>query len=207
MSFGESDAMSKSFEFLFDVGGPNGYLVHRVLPRFCAETGASAVYVPVLLGGLMKATNNRPPWQVYADVPAKVAYERLEFNRFIAANGLSKFRMNPHFPPNTLAAMRTLVAAARAGQMAPAVEAMMAAMWEDERNLSDRAEIAAVLNEVGLDGAALVAASDDPDVKAELVSNTERAVARGAFGIPTLFAGDEMFFGKERLAQLAAALS
>lgn len=199
--------MTKSFEFFFDVGGPNGYLAHRVLPQFCAETGATAVYVPVLLGGLLKATNNRPPWQVYADVPAKLAYDRLEFDRFVADNKLVKFRMNPHFPPNTLAAMRTLVAAGRAGQMAPAVEAMMAAMWEEERNLSDRAEIAAVLNEAGLDGAALVAASDDPEVKAELVANTERAVARGAFGIPTFFVGDEMFFGKERLPQVAAALA
>lgn len=199
--------MSKSFEFLFDVGGPNGYLVHRVLPRFCAETGATAVYVPVLLGGLLKGTNNRPPWQIYADVPAKLAYDQLEFDRFVATNKLTKFRVNPHFPPNTLTAMRTLVAAGRAGQLAPAVEAMMAAMWEKERNLSDRAEIAAVLSEAGLDGAALVAASDDPEVKAELVANTERAVARGAFGIPTFFVGDEMFFGKERLAQVAAALA
>lgn len=199
--------MSKSFEFLFDFAGPNGYLVHRVLPDFCAQTGATAIYVPVLLGGLMKATNNRPPWAVYADVPAKLAYDRLEFDRFIAANGLSNFRMNPHFPPNSLKLMRACVAASHAGVMADFVETMMTAVWEEGIDMGDADAVRARLDAAGLDGAALLAQADDPDVKAELVLNTERGVARGAFGIPTFFVGDEMFFGKERLAQVAAALA
>lgn len=198
--------MSKTFEFLFDVGGPNGYLVHRVLPAFCAKTGATAVYVPVLLGGLMKATGNRPPWMVYADVPAKVAYDQLEFHRFIATHGLSKFKMTPHFPPNTLAAMRTIVAAGRFGIQPAVIDTCMTAMWEEEENLSDRDVLRTVLDKAGHDGAALMATAEVDDVKAELVANTERAVARGAFGIPTFFVGDEMFFGKERLPQVAEAL-
>lgn len=198
--------MTKTLEFLFDVGGPNGYLVHRVLPEFCAQTGATAVYVPVLLGGLMKATGNRPPWMVYADVPSKIAYDQLEFQRFIATHKLSKFKMNPHFPPNTLAAMRVIVAAAGLGIQPAVIETLMAAMWEDGQNLSDREELARVLTGAGHDGVALLARADTDDVKAELAGNTERAVARGAFGIPTFFVGDQMFFGKERLAQVAEAL-
>jgi 2-hydroxychromene-2-carboxylate isomerase len=197
----------KGFEFLFDFAGPNGYLVHRVLPRFCAETGVTATYVPVLLGGLMKATNNRPPWAVYADVPAKLAYDRLEFNRFIAANGLKRFRMNPHFPSNSLKLMRTCVAAARTGVMAEFIEAMMTAVWEEGVDMGDVDAVRTRLDAAGLNGASLLALADDPDLKAELVANTERAVARGAFGIPTFFVSEEMFFGKERLAQVAAALA
>ena len=197
----------KSFEFLFDFAGPNGYLVHRVLPHFCAETGVTATYVPVLLGGLMKATNNRPPWSVYADVPAKLAYDRLEFNRFIATNGLNRFRMNPHFPPNSLKLMRACVAAARTGVLAEFAESMMTAVWEEGLDMGDADAVRGRLDSAGLDGASLLALADDPDVKAELVANTESAVARGAFGIPTFFVGEEMFFGKERLAQVAAALA
>lgn len=199
--------MTKTFEFLFDIGGPNGYLVHRVLPDFCAKTGATAIYVPVLLGGLMKATNNRPPWMVYADVPSKVAYDQLEFRRFIKAHGLTKFMMNPHFPPNTLAAMRVITGAGRLGIQTAVIETLMTAMWEDAQNLSDRDVLAQVLEAAGHDSAALLTLADEADVKAELVANTERAVARGAFGIPTFFVGEEMFFGKERLAQVAEALA
>ena len=199
--------MTKTFEFIFDIAGPNGYLVHRVLPDFCACTGAEAVYVPVLLGGLMKATGNRPPWMVYADVPAKVAYDQLEFQRFIAANQLSKFQMNPHFPPNSLAAMRVVVAAGQLGIQLAVIETLMTAMWEAGENLSDRGVLHAVLAKAGHDADALMAAAEQDDVKAALVANTERAVARGAFGIPTFFVGEEMFFGKERLAQVADALA
>lgn len=199
--------MTKTFEFLFDVAGPNGYLVHRVLPEFCAKTGATAVYVPVLLGGLMKATGNRPPWMVYADVPAKVAYDQLEFERFIKKHQLTKFKMNPHFPPNSLTAVRVITGAARLGIQPAVIETLLTAMWEEEKNLSDRDVLAQVLDAAGHDSAALLALADSADVKAEVVATTERAVARGAFGIPTFFVGDDMFFGKERLAQVAEALT
>ena len=196
----------KHFQFLFDVGGPNGYLVHRVLPAFCAKHGARADYVPVLLGGLFKATGNRPPLMRYADAPAKWAYEQLESTRFIAAHGLTQFRMNPHFPPNSLLAMRTIVGAAALGCQAEAIEAFMVGVWEMGLDLGDRDAVVAQLDDAGLNGAALIARADDPAVKAELAQNTEAAVARGAFGIPTFFVGDAMFFGKERLGQVAAAL-
>ncbi len=198
--------MTKSFEFLFDFGGPNSYLTHRVLPAFCAETGATAIYVPILLGGLFKATGNSAPMVRYADAPAKRDYELLEFQRFIDAHGLTKFVRNRHFPFNTLTLMRGAIAAQRAGQLAPYVEAIMTAMWEDAQEVSDLTIVGALLDKAGLDGAALLAATNDPEVKAELVANTDQAVARGAFGVPTFFAGDEMFWGKERLGQLAQML-
>jgi 2-hydroxychromene-2-carboxylate isomerase len=198
--------VSRTFQFLFDVGGPNGYLVHRVLPDFCAAHGAVADYVPVLLGGLFKATGNRPPLMRYADAPAKWAYEQLEFDRFIAAHGLTQFRMNPHFPPNSLHAMRIIVGAAALGCQAEVIEAFMAGVWERGLDLGDRDAVTAHLDDAGVNSSALLARAEDPAVKAELTSNTEAAAARGAFGIPTFFVGEEMFFGKERLGQVAAAL-
>ena len=199
--------MAKTFEFLFDVGTPNGYLTHKVLPAFCAEAGAEAIYVPVLVGGLFKATGNRAPMLRYADAPAKWAYEQLEFQRFIDAHRIAEYRLNPHFPVNTLLAMRAAVAAQRAGLLKPYVDAAMAAMWEKELKVDEPEILVAALDEAGLDGAALVAAAADPDVKAELAANTERAVERGVFGIPTFFVGTDMFWGKERLAQVKAAIA
>jgi 2-hydroxychromene-2-carboxylate isomerase len=198
--------VSKSFDFLFDVGGPNGYLVHKILPEFCARTGATAKYVPILLGGLFKATGNSAPMMRYRDAPAKWAYEQLEFQRFIAAHAIP-FRMNPHFPPNSLTAMRALVGAEREGLLMPATDAIMAGAWEEGVDLSDPSAIAACFDAAGLDGAKLIALAADAEVKAKLVANTEAAVARGAFGIPTFYVGDEMFWGKERLAQVEAALA
>jgi 2-hydroxychromene-2-carboxylate isomerase len=198
--------MTKSFDFLFDFGGPNSYLAHRVLPEFCAKTGATANYVPILLGGLFKATGNSAPMIRYADTPAKRDYELLEFRRFIDAHSLTKFVRNPVFPMNTLTLMRGAVAAQRSGCLAPYVEAIMVAMWEEALDVSDQDVALGVLNTAGLDGVALMEATSDPEVKAELARNTDDAVQRGAFGVPTFFVGDEMFWGKERLAQVAAVL-
>lgn len=199
--------MSRKFEILFDVGGPNSYLVHKIVPRLCAEHDAEAELTPILLGGLFKATGNHAPMIRYADAPAKLAYENLEFRRFIKAHKLSDFRMNPHFPVNSLLCMRVLTGAKRAGVLVAATDALMAGMWEQGLDLGKPEIITECLTVAGLDGPALIAMADDPDVKAELVSNTEKAVERGAFGVPTFFVGNEMFWGKERLGQVIAALS
>jgi 2-hydroxychromene-2-carboxylate isomerase len=198
--------MAKSFEFLFDFGGPNSYLAHKVLPEICARTGAEVIYVPVLLGGLFKLTNNQAPLIRYAETPAKRNYEMLEFDRFVKAHRLP-FRMNPHFPINSLHLMRGAVVAQHLGCFMPYVDAIMTAMWEDGLNTGDSAVVKQLLDKAGLDSAALLAKADDAQVKAELVANTEQAAARGAFGVPTFFVGDDMFWGKERLGQLAEALA
>jgi 2-hydroxychromene-2-carboxylate isomerase len=198
-------SMTKTLEFLFDFGGPNSYLAYKMLPGLIAQTEAEVIFTPILLGGLFKLTNNQAPLMRYADTPAKRDYEMLEFNRFVQAHGIP-FKMNPHFPINSMLAMRGAVAAQRAGCFMPYVEAIMTAMWEDGANTGDAAVLREVLDAAGLDGAALLAACEDPEVKAELAANTEKAAARGAFGVPTFFVGGEMFWGKERLAQVAGAL-
>lgn len=198
--------MSKTVEFLFDFGGPNSYLAHKVLPDLCARTGAEAVYTPILLGGLFKLTNNQAPLIRYAETPAKRNYEMLEFDRFVKAHNIP-FRMNPHFPINSLHLMRGAVAAQHLGCFMPYVEAIMAAMWEKEINVGDPDAVRSVLDDADLNSAALLAKADDPDVKAELVANTDKAAERGAFGVPTFFVGTEMFWGKERMGQVEDALA
>ena len=198
--------MAKNLEFLFDFGGPNSYLAHKSLPEICARTGAELVYVPILLGGLFKLTNNQAPMMRYAETPAKRNYEMLEFDRFVKAHALP-FKMNPCFPINSLYLMRGAVAAQQLGCFALYVDTVMAAMWEDGRDMGDPEIVRQVLDRAGLNSAALLALADDPDVKAELMANTEAAAKRGAFGVPTFFVGEEMFWGKERLGQVEAALT
>ena len=197
--------MTKTIEFLFDFGGPNSYLAHKVLPEICARVSATVTYVPILLGGLFKLTNNQAPMMRYAETPAKRDYELLEFDRFVATHDLP-FKMNPNFPINSLYLMRGAVAAQHLGCFMPYVEAIMAAMWEDRANTGDLAVVKDVLDKAGLDSAAILTKAEEADIKAELMANTEAAAARGAFGVPTFFVGGEMFWGKERLAQVEAAL-
>jgi 2-hydroxychromene-2-carboxylate isomerase len=198
--------MAKTFEFLFDFGGPNSYLAYKMLPDLCARTGAQVVYVPILLGGLFKLTNNQAPMMRYAETPAKQKYEMLEFQRFIKAHAIP-FKMNPRFPLNTLYVMRGAIAAQRLGCFAPYLDAVMTAMWHDGADMGDLDVVRDVLDKAGLDSDALLALADDPEVKAELISNTEAAAKRGAFGVPTFFVDEDMFWGKERLGQVEAALT
>ena len=194
--------MSKSIDFIFDFGSPNAYLAHKALSGLVARTGASVNYIPCLLGGIFKATGNQSPVMAFGNVKGKLAYDNLEMMRFVKKHGLSKFRMNPHFPVNTLVLMRGAVAAEMRGEFAAYIEAGLKAMWEDGLKMDDPAVYVEAMNAAGLDGAALLEATQDPAVKAKLVANTEAAVARGTFGIPTFFVGDEMFFGKDRLGQV-----
>jgi 2-hydroxychromene-2-carboxylate isomerase len=198
--------MPQGFEFLFDFGGPNSYLAHKTLPDICARTGAQAVYVPILLGGLFKLTNNQAPLMRYADTPAKRDYEMLEFDRFVKAHALP-FKMNPHFPINSLHLMRGAIAAQHLDCFMPYVDAIMAAMWEDRADMRNPSVVRDIIDKAGIDSKALLALAEDAAVKAELVANTEAAAKRGAFGVPTFFVRDDMFWGKERLGQVEAALT
>jgi 2-hydroxychromene-2-carboxylate isomerase len=196
----------KDVEFIFDFASPNAYLALGVLRGIASRTGANLSITPCLLGGIFKATNNQAPMITYAPVKGRMDYEMLETRRFIAKHGFTKFSMNPHFPLNSIHAIRGLIAAQNEGVVETYVDAVLAGFWEQGLKMDDQQVIAAVLDEAGLDGAALMAATADPVVKATLASNTERAVARGAFGVPTFFVGSEMFFGKERLGQVEEAL-
>jgi 2-hydroxychromene-2-carboxylate isomerase len=193
-------------QFLFDFGSPNAYLAHRVIPAIEARVGARFDYIPVLLGGVFKATGNRSPMEAFAGIPAKLAYEGRERDRFIARHRLTAFALNPHFPVNTLGIMRGAVAAQTLRVFDAYVETMFVAMWEDGRKMDDPAVIGQVLTAAGLPVDRLLALTQDQGVKDRLVANTADAVARGVFGSPSFFVGDELYFGKDRLADVEAAI-
>jgi 2-hydroxychromene-2-carboxylate isomerase len=198
--------MSKTIDFIFDFGSPNAYLAWKVLPGIAARTNAQVNLIPCLLGGLFKLTGNQAPMTAFGNVKGKLEYERLETQRFIDKHGLRAFRFNPHFPVNTLLIMRGLLAARRVKVGDVYLETVLKAMWEEGQKMDDLAVVATV-KVAGLDAKALLDAAQDPEVKAELAANTSAAAERGAFGIPTFFVGNEMFFGKERLGQVEEELS
>ncbi len=199
--------MTKTVEFLFDFGSPNAYLSHRVAPAIEVRTGARFVYTPVLLGGVFKLTNNQSPIVAFANVKNKLDYEMLETRRFVARHKLDAFTFNPHFPVNTLQIMRGAVVADAEGVLAAYVEAVFQHMWERPKKMDDPEVIRAALTESGLDAERLLARTQDPRVKDALAANTQRAVERGAFGVPTFFVGDEMYFGKDRLRDVEEELA
>lgn len=197
--------MSKTIDFIFDFGSPNAYMAWHGLQPILERTGANVNIIPCLLGGIFKLTGNQATWMTYANIKGKMDYERLEMTRFIALHGLTKFKLNPFFPVNTLLLQRGAIAAKQDGVLDAYVKVGLTAMWEDGLNMSDPQVFAETMTKAGLDGAALLEATQDPEIKAKLAENTDAAVARGVFGIPTFFIGDEMFFGKDRLDQVEAA--
>jgi 2-hydroxychromene-2-carboxylate isomerase len=193
-------------EFHFDFGSPNAYLAHLVIPEIERRTGAKFAYVPVLLGGVFKLTNNRSPAEGLAGIKNKPEYERLETERFIKRHGITCYQRNPFFPVNTLAIMRGAVAAQRLGVFARYVDEIYRHMWAAPKKMDDPDVLRAVLTESKLEVAPLLALAQTAEVKDELRANTERSVARGAFGSPTFFVGDEIFFGKDRLRDVEEAI-
>ena len=198
--------MSATIEFIFDFGSPNAYLAYRALPPILARTGARLAISPCLLGGIFKATGNVAPTVAFAPIKGKLEYEMLELRRFVAKHRLDKFRLNPHFPVNTLMLMRGLVAAREAGVEADYLEMGLEGLWEEGLKLDDREVLARRIDSAGLDSASLLAAAQTDRVKLKLADNTAAAVARGVFGVPTFFVGDDMFFGKDRLGQVEEAV-
>jgi len=186
-------------EFLFDFGSPNAYLAHKVIPEIERRTGETFVYIPVLLGGIFKLTNNKPPMVAFGGIRNKMDYEMLETRRFIARHNLTRFTFNPHFPVNTLALMRMAVAAERDRVLPRYVDAAFHHMWEAPKKMDDPEVIRAALIESGLDADGLIAAAQADEVKQGLMANTQAAVERGVFGSPSFFVGDELYFGKDRL--------
>lgn len=198
LSARNGDAMAR-VEFHFDFGSPNAYLSHLVIPRIEARTGAKFRYVPVLLGGVFKLTGNRSPAEAFAGIKNKPEYERLETERFLHRHDITHFRRNPFFPVNTLTLMRGAIAAQRLGVFERYVDEMYRHMWAEPKKMDDPAVWVAALEEAGLDAPRFEQLVQDAAIKAELLANTERSVARGTFGSPTFFVGDEIFFGKDRL--------
>jgi 2-hydroxychromene-2-carboxylate isomerase/quercetin dioxygenase-like cupin family protein len=186
-------------EFHFDFGSPNAYLAHLVIPEIEQRTDAKFEYVPVLLGGVYKLTGNRSPAESLAGIKNKPDYERLETARFIRRHGITSFRQNPFFPVNTLTIMRGAIAAQRLGVFERYVDEIYRHMWSEPKKLDDPAVLRAALLGAGFDAERFAELVQDPEVKTRLLDNTESSVARGTFGSPTFFVGDEIFFGKDRL--------
>lgn len=199
--------MVRTFDFLFDVGAPNAYLVHKILPEFCKIHDVKAVYKPVLLGKIFKVTGNSAPMLRYADAPAKLAYEQLEFMRFIRKHNIREFRMNPNFPVNSQLAMRVICGAQDRDDFAPIIDLMMRGMWEDGLDLGQSEIVENLLFNAKFDGKAYLSCTEDDSVKTRLIEQTEAAIELGVFGVPAFFVGEELFWGKERLTQVAEALA
>lgn len=159
----------------------------------------------MLLGGIFKATGNQSPTVAFAHIPSKLAYERLEMERFIARHGIEGFAMNPAFPINTLLIMRGAVAAQRLDTFAPYVDEVFRFMWRDHRCMDNPTILHAALTEAGLPADELLAMAQEAEIKAKLAANTQAAIERGVFGSPTFFVGGEIWFGKERLTEVEQA--
>ena len=194
-------------QFLFDFGSPNAFLSHEAIPAIEQRTGVKFEYVPVLLGGIFKATNNRSPAETLAGVKNKREFHAIETERFVKRFHVKPYRWNPFFPINTLHLMRAAIAAQFEGVFEKYVAAAFHHMWEEPKKMDDPEVAAKALTASGLDAAKLLARAQDTDVKAKLIENTQSAVERGAFGSPTFFVGKEMFFGKEQLREVEEMVS
>src|SRR3954466_13925565 len=192
---------------MFDFGSPNAFLSHEAIPAIEKRTGAKFEYVPVLLGGIFKATNNTSPAETLAGVKNKREFHRLETARFVKRFGVKPYVMNPFFPLNTLNLMRAAVRAQLEGVFEKYVDAAYRHMRPEPKKMDDPEVAAKALASSGLDAAKLFARAQDADVKGKLMANTQSAVERGAFGSPTFFVGNEMFFGKEQLREVEEMVS
>ncbi|HVN29864.1 MAG TPA: 2-hydroxychromene-2-carboxylate isomerase [Candidatus Binataceae bacterium] len=186
-------------EFHFDFGSPNAYLSHLVIPEIEKRTGVKFEYVPVLLGGVFKLTNNRSPAESLRGIRNKPEYERLETQRFLRRHGIARFQSNPFFPVNTLMMMRGAIAAGRLGVFERYVDEMYRRMWAEPKKMDDPAIWRAALVEAGFAADRFFELIEQREVKEELMSNTQKSVERGTFGSPTFYVGGEIFFGKDRL--------
>jgi 2-hydroxychromene-2-carboxylate isomerase len=194
-------------EFLFDFGSPNAYLSHLVIPAIEKRQGVKFEYLPVLLGGVYKLTNNRSPAESLAGIKNKPQYQQIETERFIRQHGIKSFRSNPFFPVNTLMIMRGAVAAKKLGLFERYVDEVYRHMWSEPKKLDDPAILRAALLESNLPADRLFELVQTAEVKDELLAETQRAVERGTFGSPTFFVGDEIYFGKDRLRDVEEAIA
>ena len=194
-------------EFLFDFGSPNAYLSHLVIPQIEKRTQVKFEYVPILLGGIFKLTNNRSPAEAYAGIKNKPEYQRLETERFVKRHGITRYQFNPFFPVNTLMIMRGAVAARTLGIFERYVDEVFAHMWAEPKKLDDPAVLKAALVDSALPADRLFELVQSAAVKEELMANTQRAVDRGTFGSPTFFVDGEIYFGKDRLRDVEEAIA
>jgi 2-hydroxychromene-2-carboxylate isomerase len=194
-------------QFMFDFGSPNAFLSHEAIPAVEKRANVKFEYVPILLGGIFKATNNKSPAETLAGVKNKREFHALETERFVKRFHVRPYTWNPFFPVNTLNLMRAAVAAQLEGVFEKYVDAAFHHMWVEPKKMDDPEVAMKALTASGLDAAKLFARAQEPEVKAKLIESTQSAVERGAFGSPTFFVGQEMFFGKEQLREVEELVS
>jgi 2-hydroxychromene-2-carboxylate isomerase len=194
-------------QFMFDFGSPNAFLSHEAIPAIEKRSGVKFKYVPILLGGIFKATNNKSPAETLAGIRNKREFHALETERFIKRFHVEPYIWNPFFPVNTLNLMRAAIAAELEGVFEKYLEAGFHHMWREPKKMDDPEVAMKALTASGLDAAKLFARAQEAEVKARLIENTQAAVERGAFGSPTFFVGKEMFFGKEQLREVEELIS
>ena len=199
--------MTKTVDFYFDFASPNAYLSHQVVPGIEERTGTKFNYIPVLLGGIFKATNNKPPMEAFFGILNKNEYQSVEMKRFQERHGIDKFKMNPHFPVMSLQIIRGAVGAQQDGYLDKYIDEVLKHMWEEPKKMDDPEVIKEAFTESGFDADRLMNQMQDPEIKAQLIESTEKAVKRGTFGIPTFFVGDDIYFGKDTLWQVEEALA
>ena len=190
-------------DFIFDFASPNAYFCHRVIPEIEKRTGATFNYIPCLLGGIFKITNNQAPMMAFNGITNKLEYQNIEIQRFIKKHNLAHFTMNSFFPVMTLQLQRGAIAAMSLNVFDEYLEAIFKGMWEKSLNLADQEVLVNLLTaETQIDISNLVEKMQTQEIKDQLIQNTSNAVERGAFGIPTFFAADQIFFGKDSLGDL-----
>jgi 2-hydroxychromene-2-carboxylate isomerase len=199
--------VSPAPQFMFDFGSPNAFLSHEAIPGIEKRAGVKFEYVPILLGGIFKATNNKSPAETLAGVKNKREFHALETERFVKRFAVKPYTWNPFFPVNTLNLMRAAIAAQAEGVFEKYVEAAFHHMWGEPKKMDDPEVAMKALTASGLDAARLFARAQEPEIKAKLIENTQSAVERGAFGSPTFFVGKAMFFGKEQLREVEELVS
>jgi 2-hydroxychromene-2-carboxylate isomerase len=189
--------------FIFDFASPNAYLCHKAIKNLEETHDIKFNYVPCLLGGIMKLSNNQPPMISLAEIPNKMKYEfDTAFNRFIKEHNIEKFKMNEHFPINTLLLIRGAIVAQKNYFFESYVETVMNGMWEQSLKLDSPEALHELLTKHNCKADFVIEEISKDEIKSELISNTNDAVEKGAFGIPTFFVKDEMFYGKESLREL-----
>jgi 2-hydroxychromene-2-carboxylate isomerase len=193
-------------EFHFDFGSPNAYLAEFALAAIEQRTGVKFDYVPVLLGGVYKATNNMSPAESLRGIKNKPEYQALETRRFLQRHHITTFKSNPFLPVNTLMLMRGAVAAQFEDMFEPYFRAAYHHMWADPKKMDDLGVFRDAFMSSGIDIDRLIARAQQDDVKKKLIENTNDAVSRGTFGSPTFFVGKEMFFGKDQLRDVEESI-
>ena len=190
-------------DFIFDFASPNAYLCHKAIQNLEKNHDIKFNYVPCLLGGIMKLSNNQPPMVTLAEIPNKMKYEfDTAFNRFMKEHSITKFKMNEYFPVNTISLIRGAIVAQKNDFFDSYVEIILCGLWEQSLKLDSPEALHEILTEHDCHADLVIEGIAKDNIKEELIANTSKATEKGAFGIPTFFVEDEMFYGKDTLREL-----